>query len=398
MTFEFESLTLGIISSKHLWGDLQGIKTKGGFGRQIEAFARYFGRIILVTPFQERSQPELGYIIQLKELDISPLSYYNGTGIVGKLDFLFKMPIVAYRIIMAQKRCDLIQYRLPGYVGVLGLLARKINRPRPGFNWIGTDWPDRIRQTGNTWQRRLLAAFADRLLAWLIRDMPTFALGEIADKHQASNPYVHRTISTIISRQDIFESKREEISTPPRLLYVGRLAPEKGLDFLLEAMAQCFRDRLVLDLTLIGDGIQREHLEQLASIYGLEQLVHFKGFIPPGDALWHEYHRADIFTLPSLSEGQGKVLIEAMAAGLPIVAARIGGIPTIIKHGCNGLLVEPRSARAIASAIRRLVQEPDTRKRLVEGARTAALHYTIEDQTDVLIQQLSQDFRSLGWL
>jgi hypothetical protein len=64
VTFEFESLTLGIISSKHLWGDLQGIKTKGGFGRQIEAFARYFGRIILVTPFQERSQPELGYIIQ----------------------------------------------------------------------------------------------------------------------------------------------------------------------------------------------------------------------------------------------------------------------------------------------------------------------------------------------
>jgi glycosyltransferase involved in cell wall biosynthesis len=104
-----------------------------------------------------------------------------------------------------------------------------------------------------------------------------------------------------------------------------------------------------------------------------------------------------MFILPSLSEAQGKVLIEAMAAGLPIIATRVGGIPSIIEHGQTGLLVEPHSPQGIFDAICSVLQDAELRSHLSVTVLSAARTYTIEDQTEKIMTQLADDFKAQGW-
>ncbi len=397
MIAEFRNLTLGVVTHKFLWQDPEGIKTTGGFGRQIEEISRYFAKTVLVIPFKKESVSRPGYVIRIDSLEIIPLPTFDGAGWQGKLDFLLKAPWIAWRIWQASGKWDVVQYRIPGYVGVLGLFLHKLRRARKGFVWLGTDWPDRIRQTRDTPLRRMMAGLVSYLLLpWLIRGVPTFALGEMAGKFNHSE-YVHTAISTVLSKNVLVKEPKEELSIPPSLLFIGRLAPEKGLPYLIEALVLCSQQGLVLNLVLVGDGSEQELREQI-SRYGLKEQVCFKGYVPLGERLWDLYRQADIFVLPSLSEGQGKVLIEAQACGLPIIATRVGGIPTIIKDGVNGLLVQPRSPEAIAKAIQRLLESPELRKRLSRNALVSVRAYTIEAQTEKMMQQLCVDLIEQGQL
>jgi glycosyltransferase involved in cell wall biosynthesis len=397
MASEFKNLTLGVIGSKHLWGDPEGIKTEGGFGRQMEELSRYFKRTILVVPFEQRPSPQAGYLIHIEGLEIVPLPYHSGAGMRGKISFIPKIPQIIRQIWGAYRRCDVLAYWMSGYIGTLGLLVHKLRRSKPGFTCVGTDWPERIRQSGDTRPRRCMASLVERLLPWLFQNVPTFAVGNLSQKYAHFHPYVHPDTQTVLSASDLIESREIGFSPPARLLFVGRLAVEKGLSYLLEALSQCVQRGFDLRLTLVGEGSERESLEKLARARGLGGRVDFKGFVPLGEALWQEYRQADIFILPSLSEGMPKVLIEAMASGLVVIASDVGGIPTLVQDGVNGLLVEPRSPEAIAAALQRLLQEPALRQRLAHNALATAREYTIEEQARRLIAQLAQDFHALGW-
>lgn len=397
MTTPFEELSLGIISSKICWRDPEGVKTTGGFGRQIEEFSRHFRRTVLLVPFTEEREVLPGYRIQIEDLCVIPLPAFDGAGLRGKLDFLQKLPVFFRQIWNAYPVCDLWQFRLPSYPGLLGVFVFRLRRSRPCFIWLGTDWPERIRESGNTLLRRLLAALANGLMRWALRGIPTFALGELAGKYADVNPYIHTTISTILSPDDFPARTTTGLASPPRLLFVGRLALEKGLSDLLDTLHLAGQSGLVLDLTLVGDGPEREKLKALASRYDLQSRVHFRGYIPAGEALWQVYSQADMFILPSLSEAQGKVLVEAMAAGLPIVATCVGGIPSIIQHGKTGLLVAPHSPSDLLAAIQSMLADSDLRHQLGSNAVAAARTLTIKEQTERIVQQLVSDFASLEW-
>jgi glycosyltransferase involved in cell wall biosynthesis len=394
---EFSRMTLGVISHKDLWMDPQGVKTTGGFGRQVEEFSCHFNRMVLLVPFEEKKDTSSGYVIQIEKLQIIPFPRFNGTGLDGKLDFLLKLPGILLQIWRAYPQCDIWQFRLPSYVGLLGVVVHRLRRSRPAFIWLGTDWPERIRESGDTPVRRWMAWLAKALLTWAACDIPTFVLGGLAMKYGPSNPFMHSTVSTIISLNDFAVRIKAELASPPRLLFVGRLAVEKGLPDLLQALYLGRHQNLSLDLTIIGDGPERANLGTLVDRYGLQKWVHFEGYIPAGDTLWQFYNQADIFILPALSEAQGKVLIEAMAAGLPIIATRVGGIPSVIQHGHNGLLVEPHLPLGILAALQNLLGDPALRQRLVSNAFASARGYTIDVQTDLIIQQLARDFAAQGW-
>jgi glycosyltransferase involved in cell wall biosynthesis len=396
--FEFKSATLGVISHKHLWGDPEGIKTTGGFGRQVEELSQYFEKTILVVPFEKRHAPQPGYVIRIKNQEIVPLPYFSSAGIRGKLDLLTKTPLIAWRTWHAYMYCDVVSYWLSGYAGALGLLVHRLRRSRAGFILLGGDWPERIRQQSrDTWLRRLMSSAVEHMLPWLMQGVPIFAVGHLSEKYKQSNSFVHAGVQTTLSARDVADVHNIGLAPQPHLLYVGRLAAEKGLPYLIEAMALCQRDGLTFDLTVVGDGTERGTIEGLVAKHGLENQVRFKGFIPLGPELQKSYRQADIFVLPSLSEGVAKVLIEAMANGLVIIATRVGGIPTIIEDGVNGLLVEPRSPEAIACAIKRILQEPEMWRYLSRNALSSAWKYTIEEHTERLMNQLSEDLYALGW-
>jgi glycosyltransferase involved in cell wall biosynthesis len=155
---------------------------------------------------------------------------------------------------------------------------------------------------------------------------------------------------------------------PRTVLYAGRLEREKNLARLIEALAQVKVPSLTL--CVLGDGSLRGDLERLARDKGVT--VDFRGVVPHGQ-LPRYLQSADCFVLPSLTEGNPKALIEAMACGLPCAASARGGIPSIMEDGVTGLLFDPESAEDIGRAVERLLTDATLARGLGERARANAL-------------------------
>lgn len=146
-----------------------------------------------------------------------------------------------------------------------------------------------------------------------------------------------------------------------RLLCVSRLIDRKGLDYLFQAVAEMNDPRLRLDI--VGTGGSEQRLKAKIQDLGLETQVHFWGYKTALEVA-ERYRQADIFILPSLSESQGMVLLEAMSSGLPIIASHVGGIPEVVSDGENGILISPANVDAIVGAIRRLSNDSPLRSRI----------------------------------
>ena len=161
----------------------------------------------------------------------------------------------------------------------------------------------------------------------------------------------------------------------PRVLFVGRLAPQKGVRTLIEA-AGALRTPGI-QVLLVGDGPEQARLESEVGTSGLGHRVHFLGFVHH-DTVPAALAHADLLVLPSLYEELGTVLLEAMWSNLPIVASRTGGIPDVVSDGKTGLLVPPGEPRALAGAIDRVLGSPDLARRLAQAAHERARDYDWE--------------------
>ena len=160
------------------------------------------------------------------------------------------------------------------------------------------------------------------------------------------------------------------------LLSVGRLSLEKGHAELMRAIAEVYA---LLDepvrLVLVGDGPERARLEALAEALGIGDAITFAGH--QSDVRPY-YAIADLFVLPSHSEGSPNVLLEAMAFGIPVVATAVGGIPEIVTDEESALLVRAHHPQAMAAAIVRLLDDRDLQARLTAAAREKLAHHTPE--------------------
>ncbi len=155
----------------------------------------------------------------------------------------------------------------------------------------------------------------------------------------------------------------------PRVAYVGRLAPQKDVGTLLEAFGRLAAGAQLL---VVGDGPDRPALQRRAQPLGSR--VHFTGFMPHVQIPAVLRH-VDLLVLPSLYEDLSSVLIEAMAAGLPVVASRVGGTADLVHDGVNGLLVPSRHPAALAAAISRVLADPAAAAGLSAAARRTADAY-----------------------
>ena len=146
--------------------------------------------------------------------------------------------------------------------------------------------------------------------------------------------------------------------------YIGQLIPRKGLDTLLRAVATL--SDLPLEVYLVGEGDQRQELEQLARDQRLAQRVHLVGY---RDDRLQWLHGFDCFVLPSRQEGIPRCLMEAMGAGVPVVASDIPGCRDLVTHGKTGLLFQVDSAASLAEQIAKLASTPHLGSDLAEAAR-----------------------------
>jgi glycosyltransferase involved in cell wall biosynthesis len=160
-----------------------------------------------------------------------------------------------------------------------------------------------------------------------------------------------------------------------RILCVGRLIPGKGHAVLLDAFAQLCRECGSLRLEIVGDGPEKRALERKAGHLGLARAVVFHGEAASVETF---FDNTAVAVQPSLSEGMSNVMLEAMAAGLPVVATRTGAAPDVISDGVNGFLVDPGSADQIRDAVKTIIADEALARRLGAAARrTVEENYSI---------------------
>ena len=150
----------------------------------------------------------------------------------------------------------------------------------------------------------------------------------------------------------------------------ARLTRSKGVFELIEALSMLSKKRKNIRLIIAGDGPERDSLELFAKDLGVLERVIFAGLRNDIEKI---YSAMDVFILPSINEPFGLAILEAMAVGKPVIATNAGGIPEIIRDEETGLLVEPRSPKAIAEAIDRLIEEPEFLKKISQAGKKLLL-------------------------
>lgn len=183
-----------------------------------------------------------------------------------------------------------------------------------------------------------------------------------------------------------FEQAEPEVRARPYVLGIGRHVPQKGLDVLIDAFARS-RASATHELVVAGDGPERAGLERLAA--GTCATISFVGRTDRQRTA-ALFRGAALFVLPSRHEPMGIVNVEAMAAGAPIVATNVGGVPELIADGETGLLAPPDDVEALAAAIDRVLDDTALAARLAHNGRSAAQRFdwrSITDQYEAVYDQ-----------
>lgn len=179
--------------------------------------------------------------------------------------------------------------------------------------------------------------------------------------------------------------KKYNLTGKKVVLFTGRLTVHKGVEYLIKAARKINGEVLIL-----GDGPERPYLEELIKKYKLSN-VRILGYMPPKDGIKYRefYRRADVYVAPSVwDEPLGLVILEAMAAGTPVICTRKGGITSIIKDGYNGFLVRARNSQEIADKVNTLLNDEGLRLKMAQKARK-----TIEEK--FTWEEIAQKFEKI---
>ncbi len=187
------------------------------------------------------------------------------------------------------------------------------------------------------------------------------------------------------------EAIKRKLGIPGKGLVIGtagRFAAVKGHRYLIEAAVSIAEARPDTTFVFLGSGELLEELQNMAEKLGLKENVKFPGWRADVAEVMSVF---DLFVLPSLNEGMGRVLVEAMALGKPVVASDVGGIPDLIIHGKNGYLVPPGDALSLSAAIGDLIEDPEKGRKMGENGKKRAVDYS----ADAMVQKIDKLYRTV---
>jgi len=189
-------------------------------------------------------------------------------------------------------------------------------------------------------------------------------------------------VTRFMKAQVNIEEKRTSLGLNTKGLVVGTigwLLPIKGPMHLLKAMEVIWQTNPEIHLVYVGKGGLEEEVRSEVSRMGVSEKVTFLGW---RNDIPEIMQVLDIFVLPSLNEGMGRVLVEAMAAGKPIVASKVGGIPDLVKDGQNGFLVKPGDSNSLSFAIKKLLDDKKMQEEMGKKGRAMAGNYSVKKMVE----------------
>ena len=255
---------------------------------------------------------------------------------------------------------------------ILALIASKIYGKKFVFEVQGDifDYPSHV---GGKVHSSLVKFFSEMIVkkADYIRIVSPF-LYEPLDRFGINREKIFlvppRCDSALFSEKNVAKDKPETLcKNQYNLLFVGNLLIAKGVDILLEAFALIVRENPDIGLILVGDGEEKSRLEARAKELGIDEKVFLLGRVEY-NLIPTFMHYADILVLPSIEEGVGRVLLEAMSLNLPIVASNVGGIPLVIDDNKDGLLFEVGDVESLKEKVLFLLNNTNFSKRMTKAA------------------------------
>jgi glycosyltransferase involved in cell wall biosynthesis len=382
---------LGIFTVKKICRFNGNYYTYGGFGDYLAAMRAAFPKVVMVAHLKESTPPEGYYLIPPgDDLEVVGLPQVK-----TELGMLLIMPVIAWRCWLATKKMDIAHARMPNHTGVIGAFACDL-RGVPVFCQIIDDWYLAARRM--PWMRKfglglplkLHLYLYDWLERMVCRGKLVFAQGQSCYEKHVGHSDCELVLSTAHYLHDIIPPRQRFVSKPYTILTVARLTGVKNQQLTIRALAKLLAEGQEWRCVFVGDGPHKASLVQLAKELNVESHVHFAGQAARGDALWQYFDAADCFVLSSRSEGTPKVLLEAMARGLPIIATAVAGIPTSVKHEERGLLIEDNDVNGLVAAAKRLAGDPAFSYRLAQNASEFCKAHTVENATASMLRKVVQ--------
>jgi glycosyltransferase involved in cell wall biosynthesis len=379
-------VTLGVVYHMPFWQTADGAlwEAEGSFARYIDSLAPYFDKVVLAVPVFD-TPPPAGTRVRANNVTLAALPYFP-----GPRQFYPRLLTIYPRLRAFVAACDVIHLRVPSPAAIFTFeLARR--RRRPVFALIVGDYRALLPHLPYTGVKRALFSgyveIEERAVARIARGALTFANGAaLRAKHERDNPRVVETKTTTLEAGDVGSRTDTCTARPIRVLTVSRIDPRKNLRVLPEAVAMLRRDGVELTLDIVGPPIGALGEQEAAAIRleamrcRVDAYVQLRGALPL-DALMRLYRDYDVFVLPTgPGEGIPRVLLEAMAGGVPLVTSASSGIGSLVTHEHNGLVLEAPTAVNVAAAIRRLIGDRSLRQDLIRHGYETARAHTLDAQ------------------
>jgi glycosyltransferase involved in cell wall biosynthesis len=388
---------LGIVYHMPFWRGADGTlrEVEGSFSRYVDGLAPYFDEISLCVPVLDGPRGE-GTPIRSSNVTLAPLPPFDGPA-----QFYPRLLTMAPRIARWVRTIDVLHCRVPTPAAVFAFAFAHVVR-RPAFLLVVGDlrallptMPYRGVKRG-LW--RAYTEFEERGIQWMADRALTFANGAaLTRKHTRSHRAVIETTTTTIAADDIASRVDTCAASPLRVLTVSRIDPRKGLRALPAAIRLLSSGGIDVRLDIIGPCVgrtgegERDAIVDEARRLDVADRVSLLGPVAL-DRLMPMYRAYDIFVLPTLpGEGIPRVLLEAMSAGLPVVTTRVAGIPGLVTHEANGLLLDRATPDAIAAAIVRLAADAPLRQHLIARGYETARRFTLQAQSAQMMDTVSRE-------
>ncbi len=367
-------------------------------------------RLLHVVPLRaaERAPGTLAVDSRIETVATAPFS--------GIADYLWRWPLLVARNARPLRRAirdaDLLLLRLPASNALLAAaLAARAGRPR--FGYVAGSARDvasaRALPRPGRWVALAIGEGYDRVARVAAGPRNTIRVGEallhggvvtsLVEPGDIRGPWQRGGVPDAGPAQAPGEPSWPSAAGALRLAWAGRVVSGKGLETLVEALAVLETDRpdgRRPTLLVLGDGPQRARIAGLAETLGVGDRIDWRGFVAERPAYLDALAGADIFVFPSPAEGFPKVVLDATAVGLPVVASPVGALAELA--GARLLVpVAPGDAGALAGAVTALVQDPAGTAELRERARSFAAAHTRQAEATRLVGRLRVSYPSLPW-
>ena len=388
-------MKLGMVYHMPFWRDADGTlrEVEGSFARYVDSLAPYFDEISLCVPVLDAPRGE-GTAIRAKNVTLAALPNFE-----GPVHFYPKLPTILKTLSRWVKAIDVLHCRVPSPAAMFAfVLARRAGVP--AWILIVGDLAALLPTMPYRGAKKLLwrgyTAFEEFNVQWMADRSLAFANGRaLAEKHSRPSQQVQATTTTTISLADIASRTDTCQGEAIRILTVSRIDPRKGLRVLPAVVAALRVRGINASLDIVGPAVgrpgedERDAIRRDAEQRGVADAVNLRGPVPL-DRLLPLYRNYDLFVLPTLpGEGIPRVLLEAMTAGVPIVTTHVAGIPSLIEHDVNGLLVAAPTVEAVTDALTRLVRDARVRARLIANGYDTARRFTLEAQAGQMLAEVS---------